>query len=44
MTLPINWTYSFSYNRVFFTPPTSATDKLIPNGLKAYTAYQLGPL
>jgi hypothetical protein len=39
-----NWTYSVSYNRVFFTPPTSATDKLIPNGLEAYTAYQLGPL
>ena len=38
------WTYSVSYNRVFFTPPTSATDKLIPNGLEAYTAYQLGPL
>jgi hypothetical protein len=37
------WTYSVSYNRVFFTPPTSATDKLIPNGLEAYTAYQLGP-
>lgn len=38
------WTCSVSYNRVFFTPPTSATDKLIPNGLEAYTAYQLGPL
>ena len=38
------WTYSISYNRVFFTPPTTATDKLIPNGLEAYTAYQLGPL
>ena len=38
------WTYSVSYNRVFFTPPTSATDKLIPNGLELYTAYQLGPL
>ena len=37
------WTYSVSYNRVLFTPPTSATDKLIPNGLEAYTAYQLGP-
>jgi hypothetical protein len=39
-----SWTYSFSYNRVFFTPPTSAINKLIPNGLEAYTAYQLGPL
>ena len=38
------WMYSVSYNRVFFTPPTSATDKLIPNGLEAYTAYKLGPL
>ena len=38
------WTYSLSYDRVFFTPPLSATDKLIPNGLEAYTAYQLGPL
>jgi hypothetical protein len=39
-----NWTYSVSYDRVFFTPPLSATDRLIPNGLEAYTAYQLGPL
>jgi hypothetical protein len=39
-----HWTYSLSYDRVFFTPPLSATDRLIPNGLEAYTAYQLGPL
>ncbi len=39
-----NWTYAISYDRVFFTPPLSATDRLIPNGLEAYTAYQLGPL
>jgi hypothetical protein len=38
------WSYSVSYDRVFFTPPLSATDRLIPNGLEAYTAYQLGPL
>jgi hypothetical protein len=38
------WTYSVSYDRVFFTPPLSTTDKLIPNGLEAYSAYQLGPL
>ncbi|MGI4864305.1 MAG: hypothetical protein ACRYFZ_10315 [Janthinobacterium lividum] len=39
-----SWSYSFSYDRVFFTPPISATDKLIENGLEAYTAYDLGPL
>ncbi len=38
------WTYSVSYDRVFFTPPTTATDKLIPNGLEVYSTYQLGPL
>lgn len=39
-----HWTYSLSYDRIVFTPPISATDKLIPNGLEAYTAYDLGPL
>jgi hypothetical protein len=39
-----HWTYSLSYDRVFFTPPITATDKLIENGLEAYTAYDLGPL
>ncbi|MGI4744146.1 MAG: hypothetical protein ACRYG7_54035 [Janthinobacterium lividum] len=39
-----HWTYSLSYDRVVFTPPISATDKLIANGLEAYTAYDLGPL
>lgn len=39
-----HWTYSLSYDRVVFTPPTSATDRLIANGLEAYTAYDLGPL
>lgn len=39
-----HWAYSLSYDRVFFSPPLSATDKLIPNGLEAYTTYDLGPL
>lgn len=39
-----HWAYSLSYDRVFFTPPLTATDKLLPNGLEAYTSYDLGPL
>jgi len=39
-----HWTYSLSYDRVFFTPPLTATDRLLPNGLEAYTSYDLGPL
>jgi len=38
------WVYSLSYDRVFFSPPLTDTDKLIPNGLEAYTTYDLGPL
>ncbi|MFD1874139.1 hypothetical protein [Hymenobacter bucti] len=39
-----HWAYSLSYDRIFFSPPLTATDKLIPNGLEAYTTYDLGPL
>jgi hypothetical protein len=39
-----HWAYSLSYDRVFFTPPLTATDKLLLNGLEAYTSYDLGPL
>jgi hypothetical protein len=39
-----HWTYSLSYDRVFFSPPLTATDKLLPNGLEGYTSYELGPL
>jgi hypothetical protein len=38
------WAYSLSYDRVFFSPPLTSTDKLLPNGLEAYTSYDLGPL
>ena len=38
------WTYSLSLDRLFFTPPVSSAEKLIENGLEAYTAYDLGPL
>lgn len=39
-----HWAYSLSYDRIFFSPPLTSTDKLIPNGLEAYTTYDLGPL
>jgi hypothetical protein len=39
-----HWAYSLSYDRVFFSPPLTSTDKLLPNGLEAYTSYDLGPL
>ncbi|RYY14287.1 MAG: hypothetical protein EOO36_14520, partial [Cytophagaceae bacterium] len=43
-TITDHWLYSVSYDRIFFTPPTSTSDKLIENGLEAFTAYDLGPL
>ncbi len=43
-TITDHWTYSLSYDRVFFTPPVGSTEKLIENGLEAYTSYDLGPL
>jgi hypothetical protein len=39
-----HWSYSLSYDRIFFSPPLTDTDKLIRNGLEAYTTYALGPL
>lgn len=39
-----HWAYSLSYDHVFFSPPATSSDKLIPNGLEAYTTYDLGPL
>lgn len=43
-TLTARWTYSLSCDRVFFTPPIGSAEKLIANGLEAYTSYDLGPL
>ena len=43
-TVTDHWLYSVSYDRIFFTPPVSTADKLIENGLEAFTAYDLGPL
>ena len=43
-TITDHWAYSLSYDRVFFTPPVGSADKLIANGLEAYTSYDLGPL
>ncbi|RYY17993.1 MAG: hypothetical protein EOO36_08940 [Cytophagaceae bacterium] len=38
------WAYSVSYDRVFFTPPITVSDRLIANALEVYTDYRLGPL
>lgn len=40
------WTYSASYDRVFFSQPQLTTVDIPPirNGLEAYTAYDFGPV